>query len=125
MLSPALIVQLNSDSCVQWIAVRYLGRILEPCSFWVQKPHENHLTVIKKLLERVNQLVEDLGVDYPIQTDDLPITSCHTDVQSIDIIASAVANGVRLLDQDGKGKAHLVPRPLLELVSRFIGLLRQ
>ena len=119
-----LTIQLNSDECVQWIAIRYLGRILEPHSFWVQKSHDNHQTVIKQLLERVNQLVEDLGVEYPIQTDDLPITS-RMDVQSVDIIASAVINGVRLLPQDGTGEAHLVPRPMSEPVSRLIGLLRQ
>ena len=83
------------------LAIRYLGRILEIPRFWEQLPHRNYLTVLNKLFRRVRQLVEDLDVERTITIND-GLKEVRTDAQGTDIIASALLNGAKIWDQQGR-----------------------
>jgi hypothetical protein len=104
-----------------WIAIRYLGRILECPTFWTQPSHDNHRGVTKKLVRRVTQLVEDLDLEYPTATsNDLPMAP-RADMQGIDTIASALLEGAKICDRG----ALLPSGPLLDDFKQLIGILRQ
>ena len=110
-----------SDKFEPWIAIRYLGGILESPSFWEQDPHSNHQTVTKKLFERVRQLVEDLDIERWAITD-VALRVIRGDVQGIDILVSALLNGVGIWYQ----QEHLRPLdPLLSDFARLVALVRQ
>jgi hypothetical protein len=86
----------DSDRFESWIAIRYLGGILESYSFWVQEAHYNYLVVTKKLIERIIRLIEDLDVELGTISKEGPCM----DIPGIDATASALLNGLRIWDCD-------------------------
>jgi hypothetical protein len=104
-----------------WIAIRYLGRILECPTFWTQPSHENHQGVIKKLVRRVTQLVEDVDLEYPTITIgyDLPMAP-RADMQGIDTISCALLVGAKICDWE----AIFLSGPLLDDFKQLVGIFR-
>jgi hypothetical protein len=92
---PVFVLHTSSDEFKPWIAIRYLGRIIASRSFWIQQPHPNHQKVTKKLLERVVQLVEDLGVERWARTD-IALGKIRGDPEGIDIFTCALLKGVEI-----------------------------
>jgi hypothetical protein len=95
LLTPPLLSLIKSDDFEPWIAIRYLGRILESHSFWYQKPHSNHQTATKKLFKRVTQLVEDVDIESWAKTDIL-LRNIRGDVEGIDMVTCALLKGVEI-----------------------------
>jgi hypothetical protein len=120
-MAQILILHVSSDTFEPWIAVRYLGGILESRSFWTQHPHYNHQIVTKKIFKRVKQLVEDLDVESWAITH-LVLRGIRGDVQGIDILTSALLNGVRIWYQQKESRPL---GPLLGDFARLMALLRQ
>ena len=114
-----LTIHLGSDELESRVAIRYLGGILQLPSFWVQSSHDNHQAVVRKAVERTNQLIEDLDLQYVTRASEI---THRADVQGIDTIASALLKGAKLLDQKEKS---ILSRPLLEPFRRLVGFLRQ
>ena len=110
---------LGSDEFESWVAIRYLGGLPQPPSFWVQQSHDNHQAVVKKVVERVNQLIEDLDLKHVTQSDENPPCA---DVLGIDTIASALLKGAKLLVHE---EPSVLSRPWLEPFRRLVGFLRQ
>jgi hypothetical protein len=104
-----------------WIAIRYLGRILECSSFWTHPslPNDNHRFVTEKVLKRVTQLVEDLDLEHPsVMASDVSSMILRVD---IDAIASALLEGAKKWD----GTVQFQPDGLGLLLERLVGLLCQ
>jgi hypothetical protein len=93
----------KSEKYEPWIAIRYLGAVLESSSFWVQQSHHIHQSVTKKLFERVRQLVEDLDVKGWATTD-VALRRIRGDVQGVDIITFALLNGLKIWDQQAQSR---------------------
>jgi hypothetical protein len=104
-----------------WIAIRYLGRILECPTFWTDPSHNNHRFVTEKVVKRVTQLVEDLDVEHPSVTNDISSMTLRADIQGVDSIASALLEGAKNWD----GKVQFRPGGLGSQLERLVGLLRQ
>jgi hypothetical protein len=116
-----MFISITSDKFEPWIAIRYLGGILESPSFWEQEPHSNHRAVTKKLFKRVRQVVEDLDVERWAITD-VALRVIRGDVQGIDILVSALLNGVAIWHM----QEHTRPLgPLLSDFARLMALVRQ
>ena len=91
----------SGDKFEPRLAIRYLGRILEIPFFWVQPSHGNYHIVLKRLFQRVRQLVEDLDVERTLTIDD-GLRQVRMDVHGVDIIASALLNGAKIWDQQAR-----------------------
>jgi hypothetical protein len=89
--------RMDSDKFEPWVAIRYLGNILDSPSFWQQDPHSNHEVVTVKLFRRVRQLVEDMDMEEWARTDTtLRLRVFHGDVKGIDDLVAALLNGVSI-----------------------------
>jgi hypothetical protein len=106
---------MSSDEFEPWIAIRYLGTILESSYFWVQEPHSNHQAVCQRLFQRARKLVEDLDVEHSVITQE----EFRGDVQGIDILTSALLKGARIW----RCQEPIRIRPLGLLSSNFARLI--
>jgi hypothetical protein len=111
----------NSDEYEPWIAIRYLGRILESPSFWIQQPHSNHQIVSKKLFRRVRQLVEDLDVECWALTH-VALRKIRGDIQGVDGLTAALLDGVRIWDRQEQSPPF---DPFLNDFTRLMELVQQ
>jgi hypothetical protein len=112
---------LDSDKFEPWIAIRYLGGILDSPSFWIQRCHPTYHNVTKKLFERGRQLVEDVDVECWVTTN-VALGEIHRDVQGIDLFTSALLNGVRIWYQ----QEQIRPLgPSLSNFARMMALIRR
>ena len=86
---------MDSDKFEPWVAIRYLGGILETPSFWHQECHYNHKAVTEMLFGRVRQLVEDMDMEGWAKMDNtLRLRVFLGDVQGIDELVAVLLNGV-------------------------------
>lgn len=75
-----------------FIAIRYLGGILELPSFWIQTG-SIYEAVIKKLLSTLTVLLKDLGVDCMNVFDS--VDTMRSDPEGLDILFEAILAGLQ------------------------------